>query len=173
MADHGGLYSTTRLRQIGAKGGSGEMRARCFSCSVPVVKGEREGVRTMSQEKIELSALPLEGLVEARKSGFSGFDGSMATTEGGGDGGNGDRRRRKKNETREQKLKDCTFSRRSVGRCSWACSSLMILPCRMLPHSLSIPLSLSLSLSPDRHNCRLHTYCNIYNNHPGKVEVIQ
>ena len=51
-------------------------------------------LRTMSQEKIELSALPLEGLVEARKSGFSGFDGSMATTEGGGDGGNGDRRRR-------------------------------------------------------------------------------
>ena len=32
MADHGGLYSTTRLRQIGAKGGSGEMRARYFSC---------------------------------------------------------------------------------------------------------------------------------------------
>jgi hypothetical protein len=32
MADHGGLYSTTRLQQIGAKGGSGEMRVRCFSC---------------------------------------------------------------------------------------------------------------------------------------------
>ena len=31
MADHGGLYSTTRLQQIEAKGGSGEMRARCFS----------------------------------------------------------------------------------------------------------------------------------------------
>jgi hypothetical protein len=33
MADHGGLYSTTELWQIEAKGGSGGMRARCFSYS--------------------------------------------------------------------------------------------------------------------------------------------
>ena len=32
MVGHGELYSTTRLWQVGAKGGSGEMRARYFSC---------------------------------------------------------------------------------------------------------------------------------------------
>jgi hypothetical protein len=42
MADHGGLYSATGTRQIGAKGGSGEMRARC-RVAFPVVKEEREG----------------------------------------------------------------------------------------------------------------------------------
>jgi hypothetical protein len=31
MADHGGLYSNAKLRQIGAKEGQGEKRARCFS----------------------------------------------------------------------------------------------------------------------------------------------
>jgi hypothetical protein len=31
MADHSGLYSTTKLRLIEAKGGSVGMRARCFS----------------------------------------------------------------------------------------------------------------------------------------------
>ena len=31
MADHGGLYSTTKLRLIEAKGGCVWMRARCFS----------------------------------------------------------------------------------------------------------------------------------------------
>jgi hypothetical protein len=41
MADHGGLYSTTKLRLIEAKGGCVRMRARCFSYSI--VKGEREG----------------------------------------------------------------------------------------------------------------------------------
>jgi hypothetical protein len=40
MADHGGLYSTTRPRQIGAKGVSGEMRACCFSCCTG---GKRRG----------------------------------------------------------------------------------------------------------------------------------
>jgi hypothetical protein len=41
MADHDGLYSTTKLRQIEAKDGHGGMRARCFSSSI--VKGAREG----------------------------------------------------------------------------------------------------------------------------------
>jgi hypothetical protein len=31
MADHGGLYGATKLRQIEAKGGAGGMRARCVS----------------------------------------------------------------------------------------------------------------------------------------------
>ena len=31
MADHDGLYSNAKLRQIGAKEGQGEKRARCFS----------------------------------------------------------------------------------------------------------------------------------------------
>jgi hypothetical protein len=31
MADHGGLYGATKLRQIGAKEGQGGMRTRCFS----------------------------------------------------------------------------------------------------------------------------------------------
>jgi hypothetical protein len=40
MADHGGLYNTTKLRQIEAKGGKGGMRARCLSyCK----GGEEEG----------------------------------------------------------------------------------------------------------------------------------
>ena len=37
MADHGGLYSTTKLRLIEAKGGCVRMRARCFS----YCKGEK------------------------------------------------------------------------------------------------------------------------------------
>ena len=36
-ADHGGLYSNAKLRQIGAKEGQGEKRARCFS----YCKGEK------------------------------------------------------------------------------------------------------------------------------------
>jgi hypothetical protein len=40
MADHGGLYSTTKLWQIGAKDGQGGMRARFFShCE----EGKRRG----------------------------------------------------------------------------------------------------------------------------------
>ena len=31
MADHGGLYSNAKLRQIGAKEGQDGKRARCFS----------------------------------------------------------------------------------------------------------------------------------------------
>jgi hypothetical protein len=37
MADHGGLYSNAKLRQIGAKEGQDVKRARCFSCC----KGEK------------------------------------------------------------------------------------------------------------------------------------
>jgi hypothetical protein len=40
MADHGGFYGATKLRQIGAKDGQGGMRARCFSYGVT---GKREG----------------------------------------------------------------------------------------------------------------------------------
>ena len=41
-------------------------------------------LRTLSQEKIELDAMPLQGIVESRKSGFAGSDG------GGGEGGEGE-----------------------------------------------------------------------------------
>jgi hypothetical protein len=41
MADHGGLYSTTRLEQIGAI--IKVALARCARVAFPVVKGEREG----------------------------------------------------------------------------------------------------------------------------------
>ena len=37
MADHGGLYSNAKLRQIGAKEGLDRKRARCFS----YCKGEK------------------------------------------------------------------------------------------------------------------------------------
>ncbi len=39
-ADHGGLYSNAKLRQIGAKEGQGEKRARCFSYCIG---GKRRG----------------------------------------------------------------------------------------------------------------------------------
>ena len=39
MADNGGLYSTTKLRLMEAKGGYVGMRARCFSCC----KGGKSG----------------------------------------------------------------------------------------------------------------------------------
>jgi hypothetical protein len=40
MADHGGLYSTTKLRQLEAKGVA---KAGCARVAFPIVKGEREG----------------------------------------------------------------------------------------------------------------------------------
>jgi hypothetical protein len=62
MADHGGLYSNTKLRQIEATEGQGGMRARCFSYCTG---GKRRGTGRAACSLVALYEYSLVRGVEA------------------------------------------------------------------------------------------------------------
>ena len=65
-ADHGGLYSNAKLRQIGAKEGQGEKRARCFSYC-------KRGKEKRDCGRMACSLVALDSLVRGSRSrGHSG-----------------------------------------------------------------------------------------------------